>query len=79
MKRWTAFFLGAILFAPGAGAAADRQSNGAPVPAASANLDDEARSHILDEAGKLFGGGRAQFNNLLGSGISAPKGEPKAE
>jgi len=44
-----------------------------------ANLDDEARSHILDEAGKLFGGGRAQFNNLLGSGISAPKGEPKAE
>ena len=64
MKRWTAIFLGAILFAPGAGAAADRQSNGAPVAAASANLDDEVFYHIFtrsmrdsngDEEGDLKG------------------------
>jgi hypothetical protein len=31
-----------------------------------ANLDDEARQHIMEEAGKLFGGGRGRFNRLLG-------------
>jgi thiol-disulfide isomerase/thioredoxin len=31
-------------------------------------LDDEARGHILDEAAKLFGGGRGQFAKLLGPG-----------
>ena len=47
-----------------------------------ADLDEEARTHILDEAGKLFGGGRGQFNNLFGRGgrgLPAPKGEPKTE
>ncbi len=31
-----------------------------------AQLDDEARTHILEEAAKLFGGGRRQFEGLLG-------------
>lgn len=50
-----------------------------------ADLDDEARDHILDEAGKLFGGGRGQFKNLLGrrgggtnrGGNDQPKDAPK--
>ena len=45
-----------------------------------ADLDDEARAHILDEAGKLFGVGRGQFNTLLGRGglrLPTPKSEPK--
>jgi alpha-amylase len=46
--KWrTAILLGAILFAPGAGAAADRHSNGAPIAAASANLDDEVFYHVF--------------------------------
>jgi mono/diheme cytochrome c family protein len=48
-----------------------------------ADLDEEARTHILDEAGKLFGIGHGQFNNLLGRGggqsLPAPKGQPKTE
>jgi glycosidase len=39
--------LGAILFAPGAGAAAEGQSNGAPVAAPSAILDNEVFYHIF--------------------------------
>jgi mono/diheme cytochrome c family protein len=37
-----------------------------------AKLDDEARRHIIDEAGKLFGGGRGRFDRLLGGNRSAP-------
>lgn len=44
----------------------------------SVELDDEARTHILDEAAKLFGGGRGQFANLLGRGRK-PGEEPKAK
>lgn len=32
----------------------------------SADLDDVAREHIMDEAGKLFGGGRRGFQSLQG-------------
>lgn len=41
----------------------------------SAKLDDEARNHIIDEAGKLFGGGRGQFRNLLGGRNRQPPKE----
>lgn len=44
----------------------------------SVELDEEARNHILDEAAKLFGGGRGQFANLLGRGRK-PNDEPKAK
>jgi thiol-disulfide isomerase/thioredoxin/mono/diheme cytochrome c family protein len=47
-----------------------------------ADLDEEARTHILDEAGKLFGGGRAQFGGLLnrgGGNRAAPKDEAKTQ
>ncbi len=35
-----------------------------------ADLDDEARQHIMEEAAKLFGGGRDRFQELLGGGRS---------
>jgi mono/diheme cytochrome c family protein len=38
----------------------------------SAKLDDEAREHIMEEAGKLFGGGRGRFPGF-GNRRSAPK------
>jgi hypothetical protein len=34
----------------------------------SADLDDEARQHIMEEAAKLFGGGRGGVQNLLRGG-----------
>jgi Copper type II ascorbate-dependent monooxygenase, C-terminal domain len=36
----------------------------------SADLDDIAREHIMDEAAKLFGGGRGRFQQLLGGSRS---------
>ena len=38
----------------------------------SVELDDVAREHILDEAGKLFGGGRRNFDALLGGRKKKP-------
>lgn len=47
MKRRTAFLLGATLLGPGMGAAADRQSDGVPVAAASAGLDNDVFYHVF--------------------------------
>jgi hypothetical protein len=45
----------------------------------SAKLDDEAREHIMDEAAKLFGGGRGRFQGLLGRDRSSQKDKEKAK
>ncbi len=39
-----------------------------------AKLDDEAKQHIVEEAGKLFGGGRHRFESLLGGPSSRGAG-----
>jgi hypothetical protein len=48
----------------------------------SAQLDDVARQHIMEEAGKLFGGGNGRFRSLLGGNRGAQpekKDAPKPE
>ncbi len=39
-----------------------------------ADLDDEAKRHIVEEASKLFGGGRQRFDALLGGGAGRGNG-----
>jgi hypothetical protein len=43
-----------------------------------AKLDDEARAHIMDEAGKLFGGGRRRFSLPGGGKPESPAEKPAA-